>query len=464
LSAFLNNCRFSPTAGGTTDWTYSSAVTGYQSPALANAINGRPYKYFAISADSTQWEFGEGAYNTGTGVLPRTTVLANSSGTGTSAGQSGAGTKINFSATPQVAMGVGAKEDLLSVEEANSFTATQKAQARANLGIPGRNRIINGRLEIDQRNVGVATVVATTAYGPDRWKMLGEDSLGKLTGNDATVGGGRKNGVVTCVTANNKYGIVQIIEGNNCKDLRGQSVTLTANLSVSNARLGNIKMGIIEWTGTENTLTAAMVSTWGADGVTPTLAASYAFINTPSNLGVTTTPTAYSVTATLGSTFNNLAVFIWGDDKVFTANDAFYVTDVQLELGIATPFEFRPFGSELSLCQRYFEKSYNYATAIGTATTVGEFLIYIQSVGTQSYATVGGSDRFKVPKMGTPTVTVYNPSTGTAGQIFESYGSTSITATVSAQSQAGFNCMGSIGGNTVNGFAPTWHYKAESEL
>jgi hypothetical protein len=124
MAAFLDVCRFSPTAGGTTDWTYSAAVTGCQSPASANVVNGRLYKYRAESADLSQWEMGEGAYNTGTGVLARTTVLYNSSGSTS---------KINFTLTPQVAI-VALKEDLISVEEANSFTTTQQTQARNNIG------------------------------------------------------------------------------------------------------------------------------------------------------------------------------------------------------------------------------------------------------------------------------------------------------------------------------------------
>ncbi|OAF05463.1 hypothetical protein AYJ54_00730 [Bradyrhizobium centrolobii] len=125
MAAFLDVCRFTPTAGGTTDWTYSSAVTGYQSPAVAGVVNGRLYKYRAESSDLTQWEVGEGAYNTSTGVLARTTVLFNSLGTTA---------KISFSAAPQVAV-VALKEDMLSIEEANSFTNAQKLQALANVGI-----------------------------------------------------------------------------------------------------------------------------------------------------------------------------------------------------------------------------------------------------------------------------------------------------------------------------------------
>jgi hypothetical protein len=121
MTAFINVCRFTPTAGGTADWTYSSAVTGYQSPASAGIVNGGTYKYRAESSDLTQWELGQGTYNTGTGVLARTTVLYNSSGTGTGAGQSGAGSKISFSTTPQVAI-VALAEDLPSLTKANTFT------------------------------------------------------------------------------------------------------------------------------------------------------------------------------------------------------------------------------------------------------------------------------------------------------------------------------------------------------
>src|SRR5579872_5285060 len=135
MAAFLDNCKFTPVAGGTTDWTFSAAVTGYQSPSAAGVVNGTKYKYFAASADLTQWEIGEGAYNTSTGVLPRTTVLFNSSGTGIATGQSGAGSKINFAAAPSVSV-VAVKEDLLALDEANSFTAIQQNQAQRNLGLP----------------------------------------------------------------------------------------------------------------------------------------------------------------------------------------------------------------------------------------------------------------------------------------------------------------------------------------
>lgn len=118
-SSLLDVCRFNPTAGGTTDWTYSSAVTGYQSPSAAGAVNGATYSYRAESSDLSQWEVGFGTFNTGTGVLARSTVLFNSSGTTS---------KINFSAAPQVAI-VALAEDLTVTRAATA--AEQEAASSA---------------------------------------------------------------------------------------------------------------------------------------------------------------------------------------------------------------------------------------------------------------------------------------------------------------------------------------------
>lgn len=93
MAKFIDNCRFTPTAGGTSDWTYSAAVSGSQSPTAAGAIDGQTYRYAAYSADLSQWEIGYGAYTSSSGVFARTTVLYNSSGTTS---------KINFSAAPTV--------------------------------------------------------------------------------------------------------------------------------------------------------------------------------------------------------------------------------------------------------------------------------------------------------------------------------------------------------------------------
>ena len=88
-----------------------------------------------------------------------------------------------------------------------------------------------------------------------------------------------------------------------------------------------------------------------------------------------------------------------------TSNN-FHLTGVQLEVGsVATDFEHRSFGQELALCQRYFYKTYDYGTAVGTNTTTGAF---VRSLSTsQAYAAMS-SVRYPVTMRAAPTVTAYS--------------------------------------------------------
>jgi hypothetical protein len=61
-------------------------------------------------------------------------------------------------------------------------------------------------------------------------------------------------------------------------------------------------------------------------------------------------------TFTLNSSFSNLAIIVWSSDAL-AQNATLDLSAVQIERGAtATPFEPRPVGTELALCQRYFER------------------------------------------------------------------------------------------------------------
>lgn len=123
MASFLDVCRFTAASSGTGDFVVSAAVTGYQTPASANAVNGAIYRYRAESADLTQWEIGYGAYTSGSVTLARTTVLFNSSGTTS---------KINFSSAPQVAI-VFLAEDFQATGQIPG-TATNDNASAGNIG------------------------------------------------------------------------------------------------------------------------------------------------------------------------------------------------------------------------------------------------------------------------------------------------------------------------------------------
>jgi len=238
---------------------------------------------------------------------------------------------------------------------AQTLTSTQQSQERANLGVLGRNRIINGQFAINQR--AAAGGVTDNSYTADRWRVIGEFATANIfADNFNTAGGNVPGAALQLIGTTDKGGFCQVIRGRNCKDLRSKTVTLSMLSQVSNVRLGNMKLGIAQWAGTEDATTGDPVATWGADGVTPTLATNWSWANTPANLGVTTTSALCSVSATLNGTFNNLAVVIWNDDKTYTANDNLSVTNVQLEEGgVATPYDQRPIEHELALSLPYCE-------------------------------------------------------------------------------------------------------------
>jgi hypothetical protein len=223
-----------------------------------------------------------------------------------------------------------------------------------------RNRIINGNFAIGQRGTTFASSANNNdAYTLDRWYILsdGNDAI-DVTRETSVVPTNQKYAIALDVeTANKKFGIAQIIESDNCVGLTGGTVTLSFKAKVSSTtKLDNVKAAIVAWSGTADTVTSDIISAWGAEGTNPTLIANATYENTPANLNVTTSYATYSVTASVDTaSTTNIIVFIWSDVTDTTAGDFLYVTDVQIEPGpVATPFEQRPIGTELALCQRYY--------------------------------------------------------------------------------------------------------------
>lgn len=222
-----------------------------------------------------------------------------------------------------------------------------------------RNAIINGRFAIAQRGTSfVATANNDDSYNLDRWYVLSDgNDVVDITQNTSVVPTGGKYALALDVeTINKKFGIAQIIEHENCIGLIGETVTLSFKAKVSaTTKLDNVKAAIVSWSGTADTVTSDIVSAWNVEGTNPTLIANATYENTPANLNLTTSYATYSVTAAVDTaSAANIIVFIWSDVTDTTLGDFLYITDVQLELGsVATPFEHRPIGTELALCQRY---------------------------------------------------------------------------------------------------------------
>ena len=256
-----------------------------------------------------------------------------------------------------------------------------------------RNHLINGNFAIAQRATSfVAGANNDDTYNLDRWYVLsdGNDVVDITQSTTEVPANGSQTSIALDVeTINNKFGIAQIIEQRNCQGLIGNTVTLSFKAKVSStAKLDNVKAAIVAWSGTADTVTSDIISAWNVEGTNPTLIANATYENTPANLNVTTSWATYSISAAVDTaSTGNIIVFIWSDVTDTTLGDFLYITDVQLEVGaLATPFERRSLGTELAMCQRYYQtvtifgNCYGAIYATGSNTFHGDIIPLVTSM------------------------------------------------------------------------------------
>lgn len=452
--ATVNGVRLTPTLGGTTDWTYSAAVTGFNSPALAGMVSGRTYVFRAESADFSQWELAAGAWN-GTALI-RTTVLQNSAGTGTLAGQSGAGTKINFTLPPTVTVTM-TREDLVSAAEAITFTANEKAQGRANIDVLKKNYTINGAMMVSQEN-GTTAGTTSAYYATDQFNVSfshgGTVSIAQVA--SATPGGSPNRLRVTvtaadaAVAAGDFMGVFQSIEGLRVADLL---------MGTASARTIVVQFGVKAPAGTycvvikNGALNRSYVAEYvisGPEANTDVVkSVSFLLDTTGTWLKDTGIGCYLSWGLMCGSTFQQAAGswaagnFIGSSNQfnlMGTNGNVFELFDVGMHEGAAAPaFQVPDFASEIQLCQRYWEKSYDYVNAPGSTSAglTGTEGFFVGPGFASSTIQLGWSMRFKVRKRAAPTITTYSYNTGASGKITDAVAAADINSTVDSVSEVG---------------------------
>jgi hypothetical protein len=260
-----------------------------------------------------------------------------------------------------------------------------------------KNRIINGAMVIDQRNAGAATANTISGYTLDRW-IVGQTVTGKLiaqqNAGSVTPPAGFSNylGITSqsaySVGSGDLYYIQQAIEGFNTSDLNFGSAnakTVTISFWVRSSLTGNFGGSL--YNNAVNRLypfsyTISVANTWEQKTVTIAGDTSGTWVGATNGAGAWL---LFSVGAGSGmvGTANAWAngsggsgpYAPTGSTSVVGTNGAtFYITGVQLEVGsTATSFDYRPYGTELALCQRYYIKFAGMgagefgAVAVGTA-------------------------------------------------------------------------------------------------
>lgn len=176
-------------------------------------------------------------------------------------------------------------------------------------------------------------------------------------------------------TNNAKFGIFIPIESNVTDMLRNMDAALQCAM-VRNASGGinDMRMAVICWTGAGDSVTADPISSWGAAGTNPTLAANWTYANTPTALVPTATAQRFKIEGqvTIPSTATNVALFIWCDDKTTTSTtDWIEVANILFERGnICSEFSFPPLSVMESEVQRFYQYVAGNTKAIGVGQCI----------------------------------------------------------------------------------------------
>jgi hypothetical protein len=350
-----------------------------------------------------------------------------------------------------------------------------------------KNRLINSAMVIDQRNAGASVTPTTNAtYTLDRWAAyLSASSKYSVQQNAAAVTPptGFKNYLgVTSLSAYTigaeVFGIAQIIEGYNIADLgwgAAGASTVTLSFWVRSSLTGTFG-GAFKNSAEDRaypfSYTISSANTWEQKSITVAGDTSGTWLTTNGvgiklvfGLGVGST-----LSGTAGAWVGSNFFSVTGATSVVGTNGAtWYVTGVQLEKGsTATSFDYRPYGTELALCQRYFCKTFPIGTAPGNDVTIaGAFRGTAVTINALSQIEPAGTWKFPVSMRATPgTITLYAPGTSghTAGQWTNdgNAGSSANARTNFAGTES--TSFDNAGVLLAAGFRPVIHATADAEL
>jgi len=265
--------------------------------------------------------------------------------------------------------------------------------ASSNFGF--KNRLINSAMVIDQRNAGASksiTAGAGNSYVLDRWSYYLQSGSGSFTvQQSSTVPAGFVNSIKITITGTvtdtgtSVNAQSQFIEGLNVYDLGWGSAgaqPITISFWVQSSVTGTYSVSVnndgYDYSYVAN-YTINSANTWEQKTIT--------IVGPTSGTWLKTNGVGLRLWFDLGSgTGLNGTANTWtasgkyrtsGSVQLLANSGAtWYVTGVQLEKGsTATSFDYRPYGTELSLCQRYY-----YLHGSGVDQSIGDGAMYSATI------------------------------------------------------------------------------------
>jgi hypothetical protein len=256
------------------------------------------------------------------------------------------------------------------IDGTNGITQAGEFNSDSSFGF--KNRIINGAMVLDQRNAGAA-VTASGSFPVDRFFVTNvtDGTFSAQQSTTAPVGFTNSTAITitsadTSLTTTQRLVYRHNIEGYNIADLgwgTANAKAVTISFWVRSSLTGTFG-GSLENSAEDRayvfTYTISAANTWEQKSIT--------IAGDTTGTWLTTNGIGIRIWFGLGvgPTFSGTAGS-WGSTPFYSATGAvslvgtngatFYITGVQLEVGsTATSFDYRPYGTELALCQRYYAK------------------------------------------------------------------------------------------------------------
>jgi hypothetical protein len=275
-----------------------------------------------------------------------------------------------------------------------------------------RNRIINGAMVIDQRNAGASVTNTTgTLFPVDRFSIVGSQASKFTAQQSTTAPTGHINSLLCTsssaytVGASEDFTIRQSVEGLNITDLgwgTANAQTVTLSFWVRSSLTGTFG-GSISNSASDRfypfSFTINSANTFEQKSITIAGDTSGTWLTT-NGIGlriIWSLGAGATVSGTAGAWTASYFRSVTGAVSVVGTNGAtFYITGVQLEKGsTATSFDYRSYGTELALCQRYYEKH--------SSATGNNFTGFAMTTATSSTA-AEGYVQYLVSKRTSPTI------------------------------------------------------------
>jgi len=342
------------------------------------------------------------------------------------------------------------------------------------------NLIINGGFDFWQRGTSFSNV--SGVYTADRFRVDDNTTNTQQTLSRTTTTPDVATNYslqVTCDTggamaATDFYQIRQLIEGFNIRGLVSQPMTISFNVTATVTGTYSIFIGKTgnDW-GYRTSYTVNASNTWERKHITipadPFTSGATAW-NFTTGRGL-----VLNFMVAAGASQQGAANTVWGDpaavfavtgqaNAMATAGNTFRLSNISLVKGNNNQQAFQrsapTLAAELVLCQRYYTKSYNLDTNLGTATNVGIESFYSDGHPIVDYRSMIWTSRFSVSMRAAPTITTYDAN-GVLGNI--RVGNDFIAVVADFIAEKSFRVIGT-GLTSTDRAMVVYHYAADSEI